>query len=51
VDPVSHELLFERFLHPGAKSFPVVEMDVPPAGREQVLDYLKRSWAGNALRW
>lgn len=44
VAPVFHELLFERFLNLGTKSFPVVEMDVSPADRERILGYLKNTW-------
>lgn len=49
LDPVYYDLLFERFLNLGTRPFPVVEMDVSPAGREQILAYLRRTWGADCV--
>src|SRR5260370_7646551 len=39
IDPIRYDLLFERFLNPGRKSMPDMDIDFPLAGRERVLNY------------
>ncbi len=40
VDPIRYELLFERFLNPGRKSMPDIDIDFSVDGRERVLNYV-----------
>jgi len=40
VDPVEHELLFERFMSPGRIDMPDIDMDFEDVRRQEVIDYL-----------
>ncbi|MDR0206204.1 MAG: DNA polymerase III subunit alpha [Bacteroidales bacterium] len=40
VDPIKYNLLFERFLNPGRKSLPDMDIDIDDAGREKVINYV-----------
>ncbi len=40
VDPMRYGLLFERFLNPGRKSMPDMDIDFSVAGRERVINYV-----------
>ncbi len=40
VDPIKYNLLFERFLNPGRKSMPDIDMDFDDKGRAQVIQYV-----------
>jgi DNA polymerase-3 subunit alpha len=40
VDPIRYELLFERFLNPGRKSMPDIDIDFSVEGRERVMNYV-----------
>ena len=40
VDPVEHDLLFERFLNPERKGMPDIDMDFDSARRDEVLAYV-----------
>ena len=40
LDPLSNGLLFERFLNPGRKSMPDIDIDFSVRGREQVIRYV-----------
>ena len=40
IDPLRYDLLFERFLNPGRKSMPDIDMDFSVARREEVIDYV-----------
>ena len=49
IDPVEHDLLFERFYNAGRNtgghvSLPDIDMDVPGKRRDDVIDYLKRTY-------
>ena len=39
VDPLRHELLFERFLHPGRISMPDIDLDFRDDRRSEMLEY------------
>ncbi len=39
IEPVSNDLLFERFLNPGRVSMPDIDMDFPDDQRSQLVDY------------
>ncbi len=46
VDPIKHNLLFERFYNEGRNtedniSLPDIDLDVPPSHRDEVIDYIK----------
>lgn len=46
VDPIKHDLLFERFYNEGRNtkdniSLPDIDLDVPPSHRDEVIDYIK----------
>jgi DNA polymerase-3 subunit alpha len=40
VDPIRYDLLFERFLNPGRKSMPDMDIDFAVAGRDRVINYV-----------
>ncbi|MHB8859697.1 MAG: DNA polymerase III subunit alpha [Thermoleophilia bacterium] len=40
IDPLRYDLLFERFLNPGRKSMPDIDIDFSPIDREKVLAYV-----------
>ena len=40
VDPIKHDLLFERFLNPDRISMPDVDIDFDDDGRAMVLDWV-----------
>ncbi len=40
VDPLEHDLLFERFLNPGRVSMPDIDIDFCMEGRDEVIDYV-----------
>jgi DNA polymerase-3 subunit alpha len=40
VDPIRYDLLFERFLNPGRKEMPDMDIDFAVAGRERVINYV-----------
>jgi error-prone DNA polymerase len=46
VDPIAHNLLFERFLHEGMTSMPDIDIDFSTEHREQVIQYVydKYGW-------
>ena len=40
IDPMKYDLLFERFLNPGRKSMPDMDIDFSVAGRDRVINYV-----------
>ncbi len=44
VDPIEHNLLFERFLNPDRKSMPDLDIDFSDEGRERVIDYVRNKY-------
>src|SRR6058998_2063417 len=44
VDPIRYELLFERFLNPGRKSMPDMDIDFSVAGRDRVINYVAEKY-------
>lgn len=44
VDPVEHDLLFERFLNPARTSLPDIDLDFCSRRRDEVLDYVRRRY-------
>ncbi len=44
IDPIRYDLLFERFLNPGRKSMPDIDIDFSVEGREQVINYVAEKY-------
>ena len=44
VDPVAHDLLFERFLNPARRNPPDIDLDFCSRRRDEVLDYARRTY-------
>ncbi|MDQ3874483.1 MAG: DNA polymerase III subunit alpha, partial [Actinomycetota bacterium] len=44
IDPIEHDLLFERFLNPGRKSLPDIDIDFSVAGRDRVINYVAEKY-------
>ncbi len=44
VDPIAHDLLFERFLNPARSDLPDIDLDFCSRRRDQVLDYVRRTY-------
>jgi DNA polymerase III subunit alpha len=44
VDPIRYELLFERFLNPGRKSMPDMDIDFSVEGRDRVINYVAEKY-------
>jgi len=44
VEPLSHDLLFERFLNPERISMPDIDIDFDPEGREKVIKYVTKKY-------
>ncbi len=44
VDPLPNGLLFERFLNPGRKSMPDLDIDFSDDGRERVVQYVREKY-------
>jgi DNA polymerase-3 subunit alpha len=44
IDPIRYDLLFERFLNPGRKSMPDIDIDFSVQGRDQVINYVAEKY-------
>ncbi|MDQ0270101.1 DNA polymerase III subunit alpha [Cytobacillus purgationiresistens] len=44
VDPIKHDLLFERFLNPDRISMPDIDIDFPDHRRDEVIQYVSRKY-------
>ena len=44
IDPIKHDLLFERFLNPERVSLPDIDVDFCVEGRDKVIDYVTRKY-------
>ena len=44
IDPLKHDLLFERFLSPEGSMFPDIDIDFDDEGRERVLEWLQQKY-------
>ena len=44
IDPIRYGLLFERFLNPGRKSMPDIDIDFSVAGRQRVMNYVTEKY-------
>jgi DNA polymerase III subunit alpha len=44
VDPIEHDLYFERFLHPARIDMPDIDLDFCSRRRDEVLDYVRKTY-------
>jgi DNA polymerase III alpha subunit len=44
VEPIAHDLLFERFINPGRTTYPDVDIDFSSERREEVIQYIYRRY-------
>src|SRR5207249_11815608 len=44
IDPIKYDLLFERFLNPGRKSMPDMDIEFAVDGRERVINYVAEKY-------
>jgi DNA polymerase III subunit alpha len=44
LDPIRYDLMFERFLNPGRKTMPDMDIDFAVAGRERVINYVTEKY-------
>ncbi len=49
IDPIRHNLLFERFLNPERVSLPDIDIDFCIERRGEVIDYIKRVYGDNSV--
>jgi DNA polymerase-3 subunit alpha len=49
VDPLENNLLFERFLEPGRKGMPDIDVDIEAARRDEVLQYLQSRYGADRV--
>lgn len=47
VDPIKHELLFERFLNPERVSMPDIDIDFPDTERDHVISYVAKKYGSS----
>jgi hypothetical protein len=50
LDPLEHDLLFERFLNPERVSLPDFDVDFCMEGRDRVIDYVADATGANGYR-
>lgn len=49
VDPIAHDLLFERFLNPARSSLPDIDLDFCSVRRDEVLDYVRQTYGAERV--
>ena len=49
VEPMRHNLLFERFLNPERVSMPDIDIDFDPEGREKVINYVTEKYGADKV--
>lgn len=49
IDPIEHELLFERFLNPERTSMPDIDTDFPDDKRDEVIRYMGQRYGKNRV--
>ena len=49
VDPICYQLLFERFLNPGRKSMPDIDVDFCFERRDEVIRYIKEKYGADKV--
>ncbi len=49
VDPLAHDLLFERFIDPKGTALPCIDIDFSVGGRRPVLEYMRRRYGADSV--
>jgi DNA-directed DNA polymerase III PolC len=49
IDPIAHDLLFERFLNPARSSLPDIDLDFCSRRRNRVLEYVRRTYGSEKV--
>src|SRR5438067_6778872 len=49
IDPIRYDLMFERFLNPGRKSMPDIDIDFAVEGREPVINYVREKYGSDRV--
>lgn len=49
VDPIKYNLQFERFLNPGRKSMPDIDVDFMDIRRNEMIDYMREKYGENRV--
>jgi DNA polymerase-3 subunit alpha len=49
VDPIKYGLYFERFLNPGRISMPDIDVDIEPARRQDMIQYIVRKYGAERV--
>ncbi len=49
IDPVEHDLFFERFLNPGRKSMPDIDIDFSVRGRDRMIQYVTEKYGSDSV--
>ena len=49
IDPIEHDLLFERFLNPERVSMPDIDIDFSVRGRDRVIRYVTEKYGSDAV--
>ncbi len=47
IDPLEHDLIFERFLNPGRVSMPDFDLDIPDDSREEMIRYTQDKYGSD----
>ncbi len=49
LDPLAHDLIFERFLNPGRVTMPDIDLDYPDDRREEMIQYTVRRYGADKV--
>jgi len=49
IDPIKYDLLFERFLNPGRKQMPDIDMDFDSRGRGEMIRYVAQKYGSDRV--
>jgi DNA polymerase-3 subunit alpha len=49
LDPLAHDLIFERFLNPGRVTMPDIDLDYPDDRREEMIQYTMRKYGSDKV--
>lgn len=49
VDPIPYGLYFERFLNPGRKGMPDIDIDFPQSKRQEIIDHIRNLYGGEKV--
>lgn len=44
VDPLKHDLMFERFYNPSRKEYPDIDLDIQPSKRAKLEEYIRKKY-------